>query len=219
MFKEKYMICSVYDTETCNIGESEKTRAYPILFIDNDIRDVDLRTYEPDRDDKVSFYRYGEQMLEKIDEYIASNDNLPSLIGVPILIKDNLMYDGKKSISYEIFYNALKTVGEKMKNEEKSALEIWKQALDNVTPHVEVKSRRIGGATFQVPTEIRPDRRESVSMKNMILFARKRGGKGMSDKLAAEIMDAYNNQGGAFKRKEDMHRMAEANRAFAHFRF
>jgi small subunit ribosomal protein S7 len=132
---------------------------------------------------------------------------------------NHLMYDGKKSISYEIFYNALKTVGEKMKNEEKSALEIWKQALDNVTPHVEVKSRRIGGATFQVPTEIRPDRRESVSMKNMILFARKRGGKGMSDKLAAEIMDAYNNQGGAFKRKEDMHRMAEANRAFAHFRF
>ena len=131
---------------------------------------------------------------------------------------NHLMYDGKKSISYEIFYNALKTVGEKMKNEEKSALEIWKQALDNVTPHVEVKSRRIGGATFQVPTEIRPDRRESVSMKNMILFARKRGGKGMSDKLAAEIMDAYNNQGGAFKRKEDMHRMAEANRAFAHFR-
>ncbi len=129
------------------------------------------------------------------------------------------MYDGKKNISYEIFYNALKTVGEKMQNEEKSALEIWKQALDNITPHVEVKSRRIGGATFQVPTEIRPDRRESVSMKNMILFARKRGGKGMSEKLAAEIMDAYNNQGGAFKRKEDMHRMAEANRAFAHFRF
>ena len=132
---------------------------------------------------------------------------------------NHLMYAGKKNISYEIFYNALKTVGEKMQNEEKTALEIWKQALDNVTPHVEVKSRRIGGATFQVPTEIRPDRRESVSMKNMILFARKRGGKGMSDKLAAEIMDAYNNQGGAFKRKEDMHRMAEANRAFAHFRF
>ena len=132
---------------------------------------------------------------------------------------NHLMYDGKKNTSYEIFYNSLEIVGEKMKNEEKSALEIWKQALDNITPHVEVKSRRIGGATFQVPTEIRPDRRESVSMKNMILFARKRGGKGMSDKLAAEIMDAYNNQGGAFKRKEDMHRMAEANRAFAHFRF
>jgi len=132
---------------------------------------------------------------------------------------NHLMFDGKKNTSYEIFYEALNTVGEKMQNEEKSALEIWKQALDNVTPHVEVKSRRIGGATFQVPTEIRADRKESISMKNLISFARKRGGKGMAEKLAAEIMDAYNNQGGAFKRKEDMHRMAEANRAFAHFRF
>ena len=132
---------------------------------------------------------------------------------------NHLMYDGKKNISYEIFYTALDIVKNKMASEEKSALEIWKQALDNITPQVEVKSRRIGGATFQVPTEIRPDRKESISMKNMIGYARKRGGKGMSEKLAAEIMDAYNNQGGAFKRKEDMHRMAEANRAFAHFRF
>ena len=132
---------------------------------------------------------------------------------------NHLMYDGKKNTSYEIFYNALDIVKAKMSNEEKSALEIWKAALDNITPQVEVKSRRIGGATFQVPTEIRPDRKESISMKNMINYARKRGGKTMADKLAAEIMDAYNNQGGAFKRKEDMHRMAEANRAFAHFRF
>ena len=143
---------------------------------------------------------------------------------------NHLMFDGKKTKSYEIFYNALETVKSKMNNEEKSALEIWKQAeksaleiwkqaLDNITPQVEVKSRRIGGATFQVPTEIRPDRKESISMKNMIQFARKRSGKSMADKLAAEIMDAFNNQGGAFKRKEDMHRMAEANRAFAHFRF
>ena len=132
---------------------------------------------------------------------------------------NHLMYDGKKSISYEIFYNALNIVGEKMKDQEKSALEIWKAALDKITPQVEVKSRRIGGATFQVPTEIRPERKESISMKNLILFARKRGGKSMADKLAAEIMDAFNNQGGAYKRKEDMHRMAEANRAFAHFRF
>ena len=131
---------------------------------------------------------------------------------------NHLMYDGKKNTSYEIFYKALEIVTEKMKSEEKPALDIWKQALDNITPQVEVKSRRIGGATFQVPTEIRPDRKESVSMKNMISFARKRGGKSMADKLAAEIMDAFNNQGGAFKRKEDMHRMAEANRAFAHFR-
>ncbi len=132
---------------------------------------------------------------------------------------NHLMYDGKKSISYEIFYGALEIVKNKMASEEKDSLAIWKEALDKITPQVEVKSRRIGGATFQVPTEIRPDRKESVSMKNMIAFARKRGGKTMADKLAAEIMDAYNEQGGAFKRKEDMHRMAEANRAFAHFRF
>ena len=132
---------------------------------------------------------------------------------------NHLMYDGKKNISYEIFYAALDVVKNKLPNEEKTPLEIWKKALDNVTPQVEVKSRRIGGATFQVPTEIRPDRKESVSMKNLINFARKRGGKSMSEKLAAEIIDAYNEQGGAFKRKEDMHRMAEANRAFAHFRF
>ena len=132
---------------------------------------------------------------------------------------NHLMYDGKKSISYEIFYKALEIVKAKMSSEEKDSLTIWKEALDKITPQVEVKSRRIGGATFQVPTEIRPDRKESISMKNMISFARKRGGKTMADKLAAEIMDAYNEQGGAFKRKEDMHRMAEANRAFAHFRF
>ena len=132
---------------------------------------------------------------------------------------NHLMYDGKKSVSYEIFYKALDLVGERMKDNEKSPLEIWKQALDNITPQVEVKSRRIGGATFQVPTEIRADRKVSVAMKNMISFARKRGGKSMAEKLAAEIQDAFNNQGGAYKRKEDMHRKAEANRAFAHFRF
>ena len=132
---------------------------------------------------------------------------------------NHLMYDGKKSLAYSIFYKALEIVKGKMSQEGKSALEVWKAALDNVTPHVEVKSRRIGGATFQVPTEIRPERRESISMKNLIIYARKRGGKTLADKLAAEIMDAYNNQGGAFKRKEDVHRMAEANRAFAHFRF
>jgi small subunit ribosomal protein S7 len=132
---------------------------------------------------------------------------------------NHLMYDGKKSIAFDIFYTALNKVKTKLPNEQKSPLEIWKQALDNITPLVEVKSRRIGGATFQVPTEIRPDRKESVSMKNMISYSRKRGGKSMADKLSAEIVDAFNNQGGAYKRKEDMHRMAEANRAFAHFRF
>ena len=132
---------------------------------------------------------------------------------------NHLMFDGKKNIAFGIFYDTLEIVKKKLPNEEKSPLEIWKQALENITPLVEVKSRRIGGATFQVPTEIRPDRKESISMKNLILFARKRAGHSMSEKLAAEIIDGFNSQGGAFKRKEEIHRMADANRAFAHFRF
>ncbi len=132
---------------------------------------------------------------------------------------NHLMFDGKKSISYDIFYGALEVVKDKMPNEEMTGLEIWKKALENITPLVEVKSRRVGGATYQVPMEIRPDRKESVSMKNLIIYARKRSGKSMSEKLAGEIVDAFNSQGGAFKRKEEIHRMAEANRAFAHFRF
>ena len=132
---------------------------------------------------------------------------------------NNMMFSGKKSHALNIFYNAMDTVGEKVKEEGKTALDIWKQALDNITPQVEVKSRRVGGATFQVPIEVRPERKVSLSMKNLISFARKRSGKSMSEKLAAEIIAAYNQEGGAFKRKEDMHRMAEANKAFAHFRF
>ena len=132
---------------------------------------------------------------------------------------NHLMYDGKKSISYEIFYNALNIVGEKMKDSDKAPLDIWRKALENVTPQIEVKSRRVGGANFQVPTELRPERKVSLSMKNMINFARKRSGHSMAEKLCAEIVAAYNNEGGAFKRKEDMHKMAEANKAFAHFRF
>lgn len=133
---------------------------------------------------------------------------------------NDLMIDGKKSIAFRIFYDAMDIVEEKMaKKEEKPVLEIWKQALENITPQVEVKSRRVGGATFQVPMEINPNRKRSISVKNMILYARKRSGKGMSEKLAAEIMAAYKEEGAAFKRKEDIHRMAEANRAFAHFRF
>lgn len=132
---------------------------------------------------------------------------------------NNLMTEGKKSISYNIFYETIEIVGEKMKNVEKSPLDIWKQAIENITPQVEVKSRRVGGATFQVPMEIRPDRKVSIGMKNLIFFARQRAGKSMSDKLAAEIIAAYNNEGAAFKKKEDIHRMAEANKAFAHFRF
>ncbi|MBN2523233.1 MAG: 30S ribosomal protein S7 [Bacteroidales bacterium] len=132
---------------------------------------------------------------------------------------NNMMLNGKKSVAYRIFYDALDIVEQKGKNLEGSALDIWKKALENITPQVEVKSRRVGGATFQVPTEIRPDRKVSISMKNLILFAGKRGGQSMSDKLAAEILAAYNEEGGAFKKKEDTHRMAEANKAFAHFRF
>ena len=132
---------------------------------------------------------------------------------------NNLMLQGKKSIAYAIFYDAIDMIGEKMKDSDKAPLEIWKKALENVTPQVEVKSRRVGGANFQVPTEVRPERKISLSMKNMILNARKRSGRSMAEKLAAEILAAYNNEGAAFKRKEDMHKMAEANKAFAHFRF
>jgi small subunit ribosomal protein S7 len=132
---------------------------------------------------------------------------------------NNLMYSGKKNLAFKIFYDSLEIVGDKFKGEGKSSLEIFKQALDNVTPQVEVKARRVGGATFQVPMEIRADRKVSISMKNMILFARKRTGHSMAEKLAAELMAAYKLEGGAYKKKEDTHRMAEANKAFAHFRF
>ena len=132
---------------------------------------------------------------------------------------NDLMVDGKKTTAYNVFYEAMEIVSAKMKNEELSALEIWKKALENVTPQVEVKSRRVGGATFQVPMEIRPERKVSISIKNMILFARKRAGRSMGEKLAAEIQAGFNEEGGAYKRKEEIHRMADANRAFAHFRF
>jgi small subunit ribosomal protein S7 len=132
---------------------------------------------------------------------------------------NNLMKDGKKSVAYKIIYSALDIVKAKLPNEEKSPLEIWKQALENITPQVEVKSRRVGGATFQVPTEIRPERKVSISMKNLILYSSKRAGKSMAEKMAAEIIAAYNEEGAAFKKKEDTHKMAEANRAFAFFRF
>ncbi len=128
---------------------------------------------------------------------------------------NNLMYGGKKTTAYRIFYDAIDEVTNRMKED---GLEIWKKALNNVTPNVEVKSKRIGGATFQIPTEIRPDRKQSIGMKNLILFSRKRGEKTMALKLAGEIQAAYKEEGAAFKRKEDIHRMAEANKAFSHFR-
>lgn len=129
---------------------------------------------------------------------------------------NNLMLQGKKNTAYTIFYDAIDVVSEKTKED---GLEVFKKALANVTPAVEVRSRRIGGATFQIPSEIRAERKSSIGMKNMILFARKRHDKSMSMKLAQEIMAGYKEEGAAYKRKEDMHRMADANKAFSHFKF
>jgi small subunit ribosomal protein S7 len=129
---------------------------------------------------------------------------------------NNLMLQGKKSIAFEIFYESMNVIENKLKE---NPIDVWKKALANITPALEVKSRRIGGATFQIPTELRPERKESLGIKNMILYARKRHEKTMAAKLAAEIMAAYKEEGAAFKRKEDIHRMAEANKAFSHFRF
>jgi len=127
-----------------------------------------------------------------------------------------LMYDGKKSIAYNIFYDACEVVEKRTKE---NGLEQWKKALNNIMPGVEVKSRRVGGATFQVPTEVRPDRKISLGIKWMIMYARKRGEKTMTDKLAGEIIAAAKGEGAAVKKKDDTHRMAEANKAFSHFRF
>ncbi len=129
---------------------------------------------------------------------------------------NNMMMGGKKSTAYKLFYEAMDIVAEKS-NED--PVEVWKKALTNVTPAVEVRSRRIGGATFQIPSEIRPGRKMSIGMKNLISFSRKRHEKSMGKKLAGEILAAYKEEGAAFKKKEDTHRMAEANKAFSHFRF
>ncbi|WP_114778241.1 30S ribosomal protein S7 [Botryobacter ruber] len=127
-----------------------------------------------------------------------------------------LMEDGKKSVAYGIFYDAVELVEQRTKE---NGLETWKKALNNIMPSVEVKSRRVGGATFQVPTEVRPDRRVSLGIKWMISYSRKRGEKTMKDKLAGEIIAAAKGEGAAVKKKDDTHRMAEANKAFSHFRF
>jgi small subunit ribosomal protein S7 len=128
---------------------------------------------------------------------------------------NNLMWEGKKNTAYTIFYDALDKVS-KQTNE--AGYDIWKRALSNVTPGVEVRSRRIGGATFQIPSEVRPDRKISLSMKWLIRYSRERNGRSMAEKLAGEIVAASKGEGGAFKKKEDTHRMAEANKAFAHFK-
>jgi small subunit ribosomal protein S7 len=127
-----------------------------------------------------------------------------------------IMYDGKKSIAYNIFYGAIEIVEKKTKE---NGLEVWKKALNNVMPYVEVKSRRVGGATFQVPTEVRPERKTALGMKWLIMYSRTRGEKTMTEKLANEIISAAKGEGAAVKKKDDTHRMAEANKAFSHFRF
>ncbi len=128
---------------------------------------------------------------------------------------NNMMIDGKKSTTFKVFYDACDKIADKTGE---SAHDVWKKALENAMPGVEVRSKRIGGATFQIPTEIRPERRQSIGMKWLIRFARERSGKGMAEKLAAELIAASKGEGASVKRREDTHRMAEANRAFAHFR-
>ena len=130
---------------------------------------------------------------------------------------NNLMLDGKKSLAFRIFYDAIDMVDERV--EDATGLEIWKKALDNVTPNVEVRSRRVGGATYQIPTPVREGRKESLAMKWLISFSRKRNEKTMAQKLAFEIVSASKEEGAAYKKKEDTLRMAEANKAFSHFRF
>ena len=132
---------------------------------------------------------------------------------------NNLMLHGKKSTAYNLFYDAIGIVEKRKQNEEKTAIEVWKDALSNVMPHVEVRSRRIGGATFQIPMQIRPDRKVSLAIKWLIGFARKRNEKSMSEKLANEILSAFKEEGAAVKKRVDTHKMAEANKAFSHFRF
>ncbi len=129
---------------------------------------------------------------------------------------NNLMIDGKKNIAFNIFYDSIEIVSQKT---EENGLDVWKKAIENITPAVEVKSRRVGGATFQIPTPVRESRRKSLAVKWLIKYAQSRNEKTMSEKLAAEIIAASKEEGGAFKKKEDTHRMAEANKAFSHFRF
>ena len=132
---------------------------------------------------------------------------------------NNLMWDGKKSTAFKVFYDAIDIVETKKNNDEKSALEVWKDALTNVMPHVEVRSRRVGGATFQIPMQIRPDRKVSMAIKWLILYTRRRNEKSMAGKLAAEILAAAKEEGAAVKKRMDTHKMADANKAFSHFRF
>ena len=151
--------------------------------------------------------------------YIAKRDVLPDPIynsKVVTKLVNNIMLDGKKAIAQKIVYGAFDIIKEK---EQKDALEVFETALNNVMPVLEVKARRIGGATYQVPLEIRAERRQTLGLRWLVTYARKRNEKTMAEKLAGEIIDATNQNGGAFKKKEETHRMAEANKAFAHYKF
>lgn len=151
--------------------------------------------------------------------YIAKRDVLPDpLYNNKIVTKliNNIMLDGKKGVAQSICYGAFDIVKEKTGRD---PIDAFETALNNVMPVLEVKARRVGGATYQVPIEIRPERRQTLGLRWLVLYAKKRGEKTMKDKLAAEIIDAINQTGGAFKKKEDMHKMADANKAFAHYRW
>ena len=151
--------------------------------------------------------------------YIAKREILPDPVyqsKVVTKLINNVMQDGKKSLAQRIVYDAFEIVAEKTG---KNALEAFNEAMENIMPVLEVKARRVGGATYQVPIEIRPERRQTLGLRWLVLYARQRGEKTMKERLAAEIIDAINQTGGAFKKKEDMHKMAEANRAFAHYRW
>ena len=149
------------------------------------------------------------QKREVLADPIYNNTVVTKLI-------NNIMLDGKKGIAQKIVYHAFERVGEKT---DRPALEVFEDAMNNIMPVLEVKARRIGGATYQVPIEVRPDRRQALALRWMTMFSRKRSEKTMEERLANEIMDAANNTGASVKRKEDMHKMAEANKAFAHYRF
>lgn len=151
--------------------------------------------------------------------YIAKRDVLPDPIynsKVVTKLINNIMLDGKKGIAQRICYDAFEIISSKTG---KDPLEVFEEALNNIMPILEVKARRVGGATYQVPIEVKPDRRQTLGLRWLVLFARKRNERTMKEKLAAEILDAINNMGGAFKKKEDTHKMAEANKAFAQYKW
>ena len=151
--------------------------------------------------------------------FIAKRDVLPDPIynsKVVTKLINNIMLDGKKSVAQKIVYDAFEIIKEK---EQKDPLEVFETALDSIMPVLEVKARRVGGATYQVPLEIRPERRQTLGLRWLVTYSRKRHEKTMAEKLAGEIIDAVNGNGGAFKKKEDTHRMADANKAFAHYKW